>query len=72
MVYRHNCAILFHILQKVICHAYTNSLKFRPTQTKMSYYGTKDHTLFLNNVMLISNYYLTIELIITITFNTFQ
>ena len=62
---------LIPILLKVACYANTKSLKFWPTQTKMSYW-TKDRNLFVNAVMTISIDYLTIKPMINITFNTIQ
>ena len=66
-----NLCHLILILQKVARYAYTKSLKFWHIQTKMSY-GTKDQSLFLNVVILISIYCPTTKLMIDIPFNTFH
>ena len=67
-----NLCHLILILRKAACYAYTKSLKFWPTQTKMSYW-TKGQNLFLNVVILTSIQCPAIKLMIDdILFNTFH
>ena len=66
-----NLCHLILILREAACYPYTKSLKFWPTQTKISYW-TKCQNLFLNDVILTSIYGSAIKLMVDdILFNTF-